>query len=88
MTVSPRRLRNIFEIIIINNTPRNIPQIFEDYHQQLIEEYSYSYQNLFYEILTGDECFSLSLFIMNELIKDTAQCDDPAENYMFPRIIE
>ena len=83
MTVYPRRLRNIFAIIIIDNYPSNIPQIFEDYHHKLIEDYSYSDQNLFYEMLTGYEGFSLSLFVMKEIIKDTAKFDEPDEKVCF-----
>ena len=64
MTVSPRRLRKIFAIIIIDNYPSNIPKMFEKYHQKLIEDYSYSYQNLFHEMLTGYEGLDLSLFFM------------------------
>ena len=40
------------------------------------------------KILTGDQCFALSLFVMYQLIKDMAQCDDPDERYMFPRLSE
>ena len=86
--VSPRRFRNIFAIIIIENSPSNVQQLFENYHERLIEDYVYSYQNQMNEILTGDQCFALSLFVMYQLIKDMGQCDDPDERYMFPRLSE
>ena len=86
--VSPRRFRNIFAIIIIENSPSNVQQLFKNYHERLIEDYAYSYRNQMNKILTGDQCFALSLFVMYQLIKDMGQCDDPDERYMFPRLSE
>ena len=40
------------------------------------------------EILIGDQNFALSLFVVYQLIKDMAQCDNPDERYMFPSLSE
>ena len=86
--VGPKRFRNIFAIIVIENSPNNISGLFEIYHLKLIEDYIFPFQNQMYERLTGDECFALSLYTMHQLINDMANCDDPVEQYMIPNISE
>ena len=87
-TVGPRQFQNIFAIVVIRNSPNNISGFFETYYFKLIEDYSIYFHNQIHERRTEEQCFTLSLFTMHQLIKEISYFDDPVDQYMLPSISE
>ena len=87
-TVGPRQFQNIFAIIVVKTSPRNISGLFEMYHLKLINDYCISFHNQIHERRTEEQCFTLSLFTMHQLIKEISYFDAPVDQYMLPSISE